>query len=298
MAQEWNGRIGLALGSGAARGWAHVGALRGLLAAGVVPDIVCGASAGAVVGAVFCADRLDAFEKWGRQLDRRQVVGMLDWSLRGGVVRAERALAEIAVFVPESVEALPRPFAAVATDLETGREVWLREGPLLPALRASSAMPGFVSPVHLGDRWLVDGGVVDPVPVSLCRAMGADHVIAVDLNTTMLHRRFRGDPTLEADEAEPAPDASGTLQQLVSELRRRFGSSDGPGAPGLFDVVTNVLDIMQVRITRSRMAGDPPELLITPRLGDFGLLDFDRVEEAIAEGRRAAEWALAVAPLS
>ena len=297
MPDRFSGRIGVALGSGAARGWAHLGALRALLAAGIVPDVVCGASAGAIVGAVFCADALDPFEKWGRQLDRREVVGLLDWSLRGGVVRAERAIEQVAAFLPERIEDLPRRFAAVATDLESGREIWLQEGPLLPALRASSAMPGFVAPVERDGRWLVDGGVVDPVPVSLCRALGADHVIGIDLNTTMLRRRFKGNAVDAPDRPEGGDGASSALQGLVDDLRRRFGTREEPDAPGLVDVVSNVIDIMQVRITRSRMAGDPPELLITPRLGDFGLLDFDRAPEAIAEGRRATEWALAVARL-
>lgn len=291
------GRIGIALGSGGARGFAHVGVLRGLMAAGIVPDVICGASAGALVGAVHAAGRLDDFEAWARQLDRRQVISLLDVSFSGGAVRGRRMMDQLAAFLPDGdFDALPHPFGAVATDLESGREIWLRDGPLLDALHASSAIPGVVSPVRIDGRWLVDGGVVNPVPIALCRALGAHSVIAVDLNASLLSRRFRGEspapkPALEAHDASP-----GALHQLWSELRHRFVGSEappGPPSPGLYDVLNNALEIMQVRITRSRMAGDPPELLVTPRLPDFALLELTRAAEAIAEGRRAVERALA-----
>lgn len=297
------GRLGLALGSGAARGFAHVGVLRGLAAAGIVPEVVCGASAGAVVGAVHAAGRLDDFEGWARGLDRRQVLGLLDVSLAGGALRGRRMVDQIGTFLADypRIESLPRPFAAVATDLENGREVWLQRGALLDAIHASCALPGVVSPVRVDGRWLVDGGIVNPVPVALCRALGADSVIAVDLNAALLTRRFRGESEqreapadASADEATGSPRA---FQNVWSELRRRFVGSQpaksGPPSPGLYDVLNNTLEIMQVRITRSRMAGDPPELLITPRLPHFALLDLYRANEANEEGRRAAERALA-----
>ncbi len=310
------GTVGLALGSGGARGFAHIGVLRGLLAAGIEPDVISGASAGAAVGAVYAAGALDDFEKWSRELDRRGVMSLLDVSLRGGALRGRRWMEEIGRFLPEGPmeESLGKRFGVVATDLETGREVWLREGPLLPALHASAAVPGVVSPVRIGERWLIDGGVVDPVPVALCRALGADTVIAVDLNAALLARRFRGEaarpapPEVPAEttpgsdasaETTEASEASRTLQNAWAELRLRLvGPSEprpapGPPAPGLYDVLNNTLEIMQVRITRSRMAGDPPELLITPRLPDFTFLDFDRAAEAIEEGRLATQRTLA-----
>jgi NTE family protein len=324
------GRIGLALGSGAARGWAHVGVIRGLLAAGVVPEVVVGASSGALVGAMYAAGRLDVFEAWGRALDWRQVIGYFDLTFRGGVIKARRLLDQLAESLPvETIEALPRPFACVATDLYSGREVWLRHGPLLDSLRASFAVPGLVAPVCIDGRWLVDGAVTNPVPVSLCRALGADAVIAVDLNTTLLSRRVRSAAALEAGlalepapalEPEPAlepaaaaaagaasiaeaveePVATGrlrtALEGLVADLRRRINPSAAAQgearSPSIYAVFAQSLNIMQVRITRSRMAGDPPELLVTPRLADFGLLDFDRAAEAIAEGERAVAQAL------
>jgi NTE family protein len=238
--------------------------LRALLAAGIRPEVVAGSSSGAVVGAVYAAGALDHFEQWGRGLDWRQIVGYMDVSLRGGLIKARRLFDTLAQELPGGdIADLPLPFACVATDLGTGREIWIREGPLLDSLRASMALPGLITPVSLDGQWLVDGGVVNPVPVSLCRAMGADTVIAVDLNTTLLQRRMNSN-----EEKAPAE------------------------MPSLYDVIANSLNIMQVRVTRSRMAGDPPELLVTPRLADFALLDFDRADEAIAEGVRAVARAL------
>jgi NTE family protein len=267
------GRIGLALGSGAARGWAHVGVIQALEEAGIRPEIVCGSSSGALVGALYVAGRLEALERWGRQLDWRQVLSYFDLSLHGGLIRARRLVEFLtAELAGRTIESLERTFGAVATDLATGREIWLREGPLVESLRAAIALPGFITPVRVDGRWLVDGGLVNPVPVSLCRALGADSVIAVDLNTTLLGRGAAAQA--EAPGAtEVAPDGE-------------------PAAPSLYEVVVGAINIMQVRITRARMAGDPPDLLVTPRLADFTWLEFGRAPEAVAEGRRAVAQAL------
>jgi NTE family protein len=302
-------RIGLALGSGSARGWAHIGVIRALQAAGIEPDVVCGTSIGAVVGAAYAAGKLETYEEWVRQLDRRKVVSYFDLSLRGGLIKARRVFEFLhAEILDRPIESLERPFAAVATDLHSGQEVWLRQGSLFDSLRASVALPGLVAPVKLEGRWLVDGGLVNPVPVSLCRTLGADVVVAVDLNTVLVSRRFHG-------QAKPPPssgkDASGTEEEkqqkslqntilsLTTELRqllRREETETEEHPPSIYEVLASCIDIMAVRITRSRMAGDPPELLITPRLEDFGLLDFDRAKEAIEEGERAVSRALAAAP--
>ena len=188
-------KIGLALGSGAARGLAHIGVIRGLLAAGIEPEIVCGTSSGAVVGAAYASGRLDEFESWMRTLGKRHVAAYFDLSLRGGLIKARRMFEDMEAAVPDvALDALDPKFGAVATDLTTGQEVWLRAGGLYDALRATVALPGLITPAQVGGRWLVDGGLVNPVPVSLCRAMGADFVIAVDLNATLVGRRAFGDP--------------------------------------------------------------------------------------------------------
>jgi len=291
--------------------------LRELERAGIRPSIVCGSSIGAVVGAAYASERLDAFEAWVRKLDRRQVVGLFDLSLRGGLIKARRVFESMAKELPDlPVGTLDKTFAAVATDLTTGREVWLRKGSLHPVLRASSAMPGLVRPVKIDGHWLVDGGLVNPVPVSVCRAAGADTVIAVDLNTTLVRRVPR--PQAEDHTREPTQSTAqndddngghdedvtvanvATLQaamrELATDLRHRLGrgetSSRESDPPSIFEVVMGAIGIMQVHITRSRMAGDPPDLLITPRLKDFAMLDFDRAAEAIEAGGRAARQAL------
>ena len=300
------GTIGVALGSGAARGWAHVGVLRGLAESGIHPEVVCGTSIGAVVGAAYAADALDAFERWVRRLDRRQVAAYVDVRLRGGLLRARKVFEAMATEIPDrAIESLPHTFAAVATDLVTGNEIWLRRGSLYAALRASVALPGLVSPVRSEGRWLVDGGLVNPVPVSVCRALGADTVIGVDLNTTLVGRRFRApEPDAGPDRADDTegPPAGGldnvraALQRVAGDIRQRLGGESPvprDEIPSILDVVANSINIMQIRVTRSRMAGDPPDILVAPRLPNFGLFDFDRAEEAVEEGRRAVAHALA-----
>jgi NTE family protein len=303
------GKIGLALGSGAARGWAHVGVVRGLQQAGIEPDVVCGTSIGAVVGAAYAAGELEAFERWVEGLDRRRIAGFRDVGLRGGVIRARRVFDALAREVSDRpIETLDIPFAAVATDLAGGQEVWLKSGSMFDALRASVALPGLISPMQIDGRWLVDGGLVNPVPVSVCRALGADFVIAVDLNTTLVGRRMRG---VERDDNGLSSAVSSAalhgpalnsvrawIQGLSGELRERFlgdvaDDSERDGAPSLYDVVANSINIMQVRVSRSRMAGDPPDLAVAPHLEEFALLDFHRGQEAIEEGRAAVGRALA-----
>ena len=286
--------IGLALGSGSARGWAHIGVLRALAEAGLKPDIVAGASVGAIVGAAYAAGELDRFEEWVRRLSARAVWSFMDFGLGGGILKGEKLVAFFRNhFTDPSIESLPLRFGAVATALHTGDEVWLREGSVADAVRASFALPGLFTPVWQGERLLVDGGLVNPVPVSLARALGAEIVIAVDLNADIAGRLLR-------TEATAAPRAAWvqSLQSRVSALMPHGAEPAGaPVAeldsvarplPSVLDVLASSIHVMQVRITRSRMAGDPPEAVIAPRLAHLGLLDFHRAAEAIEAGRAAA----------
>ncbi len=292
-------RIGLALGSGSARGWAHIGVLRALLAAGIVPDVVCGASVGAIVGAAYATGQLDRFEAWVRAMDRRAVLSYMDFNLGGGMLKGERLVAYLrAHFDDQPIEALALPFAAVATALQSGDEVWLRSGSVADAVRASFALPGLFTPVWREQRLLVDGGLVNPVPVSLARALGADAVIAVDLNHDKLGRYFRG--ALPAPEPEPPAPRSAWVQSLQQGLGALWPQgkegSEAPEAPpplpSLLSVLADSIQVMQVRITRSRMAGDPAEAVIAPRLAHLGLLDFHRAAEAIDAGHAATQEVL------
>ncbi len=252
--------LGIALGSGSARGWAHIGVLRALHEAGVRPRIVCGASIGALVGAAYADGHLDALEDWVRQLNWRKVVSFFDISLNSGFIKGEKLIAFLHKnFLDKQISELEMPYGAVATDLENGREIWLREGSVSQAVRASIALPGLFTPFERNGRLLVDGGLVNPVPVSLARAMDADFVIAVDLSSNMVGRY---------------------VKKIETEARRKK-------APTMIEVVTSSLNIMQVRVTRSRLAGEPAEVVITPLLGRLGMLDYHRASEAIAEGHAA-----------
>lgn len=297
--------LALALGGGAARGWAHVGVIRALEQRGIKPDIVCGTSIGALVGAAYVSGELDRFEAWVKRLTVMDVVTFMDVSLNGGLIKGEKLMAFFEkTFVDRPIESLGLPFAAVACDLHTGAEVWLRDGSTADALRASLALPGLLTPVHYRGKTLVDGGLVNPVPVSVARAMGADIVIAVDLNADLVGRHLKptkgddqtADQVPRAVEEKGSGDEVGWIDQLQQQLQKRlvlqwpaWGSQDKPPVPSLFDVVASSINIMQVRITRSRMAGEPPDLVIAPKLADLGLMDFHRAQQAIDEGRLAVE---------
>src|SRR3981081_4862306 len=176
-------RIGLALGAGSARGWAHIGAIRALEEHGVKPDVICGTSIGALVGAVYASGQLDQLESWVTGLAWTKVVRLMDITWKGGLIRGQRLFNLFrATFQDRDISELPIPFGAIATELSSGREIWLREGKLLDVGRASIATPGLFTPVIRNGAILVDGGLVNPVPVSMCRALGADLVIAVDLS--------------------------------------------------------------------------------------------------------------------
>ncbi|MFZ5524124.1 MAG: patatin-like phospholipase RssA [Pseudomonadota bacterium] len=284
-------RVGLALGSGSARGWAHVGVIRALERVGIKPDLVCGTSIGALVGAAYAAGEMESFEKWLRGLGIADVLSFMDVRLSGGMIKGERLMEFFRrSFVDRPIENLAMPFAAVATAFHNGAEIWLREGSTIEAVRASIALPALFTPVVREGRILVDGALVNPVPVSLARAMGADIVIAVDLGSDLLGRHLREEPEPEV----PATEISEWRRKLQENLSAFIpaDSDDEPELPSMLDVVAKSINIMQVRISRSRMAGDPPDVIVAPRLAHLGLLDFHRSKEAIEEGERAVETAL------
>lgn len=280
-------RLGLAFGGGAARGWAHVGVIRALQKEGIEPEVVCGTSIGALVAAALASGEFDRFEQWLRNLGVMDVVGLMDVGFSGGLLKGDRLMSFFAkTFRDRPIAELKLPFAAVATDLKTGAEVWLREGSTAQAVRASIALPGLLAPVTNQARILVDGGLVNPVPVSLARAMGADVVLAVDLNADILGRHLKQEA--DTDRADmPQSEWFGDLPETLSaRLSQLFGQA-GPTVPSVFDVVASSINIMQVRITRSRMAGEPPDVTVSPRVAHIGLLEFHRAAEAIEAGYQA-----------
>ena len=305
-------RLGFALGSGSARGWAHIGIVQALAARGFVPDVIVGASVGALVGAAAAAGRLHDLEHWVCALTQRDVWRLVDTTFRGGgVMTGNRLMDAIAERIGDApIESLPIPYGAVATDLYTGEEIWLRDGPYMTAVRASSGVPGLFAPTWHAGRWLIDGGVVNPLPVSMCHALGADVVIAVDLSRSVTNvakraRQSNGEPRLEVEgpsgsQADP-PAANAADERATAEgiaiLKKWSGLVDGlvesfrakRTEPGLLEVMSSSVNIMQDRITRSRLAIDPADLVLRPDLADFQLMDFHRAREAIDIGHRLVE---------
>lgn len=291
-------RIGIALGSGSARGWAHVGVLRALAREGIEPQIISGCSIGAFVGAVAAAGDLEKLGGWVETLGWQDVVGLMDMGLRGGLIKGDKLIGFFERnFVDRDFTALLHSFGCVATDLQSGHEVWLREGSVSTAVRASIALPGLLAPTWYDGRLLVDGALVNPVPVSLARAMGADIVIAVDLNSDVVGAAWRNHH--KDGKAEPPVDAPVAWHRKLLSRFGRGGAPDAAGEPAEAESLPSMLTVMQssiaimsVRIARSRLAGEPADVLISPRLAQLGLMDYHRGAEAIAEGEAAVELAL------
>ncbi len=295
--------IGLALGGGAARGFAHIGIVRTLIAHGIIPNVVVGTSIGAVVGGAYAAGHLDTLEEWARRLQPRNILSYLDIRLNGsGLIGGDKLALQLEAALGQAlIEDLPLKFATVATEVRTGHEIWLTHGRIVDAMRASYALPGIFAPVLVGDRWLVDGALVNPVPVSAARALGAEIVIAANLSSDVFTHSttiYSHGPTAAVTVApapevlDPSPPKRGLGKFFSAERtmkREFFGSA---GRPGISTVMVDAFNIMQDRITRARLAGDPPDLLISPRVGQIGWFDFHRADDLIAHGTRAAERAI------
>src|SRR3982074_2173959 len=291
--------IGLALGGGAARGFAHIGIVRTLIAHGIVPNVVVGTSIGAVVGGAYAAGQLDTLEEWARSLQPRNILGYLDIRLNGsGLIGGDKLASQLEAAIGSTlIEDLPVKFATVATEVRTGHEIWLTHGRIVDAMRASYALPGIFSPVLVGDRWLVDGALVNPVPVSAARALGAEIVIAANLSSDVFthsttiysHGPAAGVPE-PVIEMPPPKRGFGRFFSPERTIKREFFGT--AARPGISTVMVDAFNIMQDRITRARLAGDPPDLLISPRVGEIGWFDFHRADELIAHGARAAERAI------
>ena len=288
-------RIGVALSGGGAAGKAHVGVLEELAEGGIPIHCVAGTSAGAMVGAAYAADRLGAFRETMCALTRRRVLSLFDptWP-RSGLLEGRRSLELIRPHVGERIESLPRPFAAVATDLRSGAEVVLREGDVLEAIRASIAIPGLFTPQRWRGRLLVDGGLTNPLPVDVARQLGAQFVIAV---------------TVLALPEDPVP-RKGEPQRLTAQLLARFLDSDEAPRPeeaedssgepesdladdiGLIEVLSKATGVVQARIAAARLREQPPDCIVAAPSQEIGLFDFHRAADAFDAGRTAAREAL------
>lgn len=294
-------RIALALGSGSARGWSHIGVIDALHDAGIEPDIIAGCSIGALIGAAYVTGRLGALKEFAQSMTLRDYGPLLDVGLAGGGLIAGKQIVEWLrrLGITGAIEKCAKPYAAIATDLETGEEVQLRDGAIEDAVRASISLPGIFSPAHLGGRYLVDGGLVNPVPVSACRALGADVVVAVNLNANILERIKAGTAKSNGGNSQPAAEfLRGLVAQMPPPVRNQISAIGpkllrrGPDNPGYFNVLTGSIYIMQHEITRSRLAAEPPQITLAPRLSHIRLLEFYRATEAIAEGHACMREAL------
>ena len=290
--------IALVLGSGSSRGWAHIGAIEALLEEGIPIDFISGCSVGAYVGAIYASGSLKSLRDFVLSMDGRKVFSYFDVVFpRSGLLNGTKKVGELFSMHTSATQfsELNIPVMMVATDLQRGEKVVLKSGNLLHALRATMSVPGLFAPAWLKDRWLVDGGMVDPVPVGVARATGADVVIAVDLNSNIVSRRIKQPRRKEPEKAvheDPGPrsemlrklsdyyaSAGASFKHKVNDLLGR-----DVNMPDIIDTVITSIGIMQERITRINLAVEPPDVLVQPRLGALKILDFDQVEMAIGEG--------------
>lgn len=280
--------IGLALGSGSSRGWSHIGIIHALADLGIEPSIVCGTSIGALVGASYVSNKLEKLEKWVCSLTKFETARFFEINARlNGFVNRERLHHFLKEYVADDdtlIEEQSKQYASVATDLESGREMWLTKGSMIEAVWSSISLPGLFPAIRNNEKWLVDGGLVNPVPVSVCRALGADIVIAVNLNGDIVGKHFR-----KPEEGATKKDNSvvGKLTDLVMDytVSALTANKVKVQPPGIFEAIAGSVNITQDRITRSRMAGDPPDVLLSPKLSHIGLVEFYRAAEAISEGK-------------
>jgi NTE family protein len=289
--------LGLALGGGMARGFAHIGVLNVLQRHNIRPAIVTGTSIGAVVGACYLAGKLRNFEDWACSLNRMRILSYLDFRVRSaGMIGGSKLMTLLeGHFGDMNIEDLPLPYIAIAADLMTGHEVWLRKGKITEAMAASFALPGVFPPVERNRRLLVDGALVNPLPIAPAQAMGARMTIAVDLNADIIGKAAKPGQAFHTvagfdmfnDKDVPPAEQERLSSTMTKRLFRRQENH-----PSLFGVMVSALTIMQDRLTRARVAGDPPDIHIKPKIGDIGLLEFEKAEELIARGEDAAVKAL------
>jgi len=292
-----NGQPGLAiaLGGGLARGFSHIGVLKALNKHNIYPSLIAGTSIGSVVGACYLADKLDVFEEWALSLNRLKIFSYLDFRVRSaGLVGGKKLEAMLKThFEDMKIEDLSHPLVCIATDLVTGHEVWLRKGNLTEAMMASFALPGVFPPVNIDERNLVDGALVNPCPISPCQALGARMTIAIDLNTDLIGKaskpgqNYQTITGFDVFNNEDVPLEQQKSFKNSSITRRLFRREENN--PSLFGVMVSGLGILQDRLTRSRLAGEPPDIHIKPPIGHLGLLEFEKAQELIKLGEIATE---------
>ena len=306
-------KIGLALGSGSARGWAHIGVLRALTEAGVQIDYIAGTSIGALVGAVFASDKIEILNETVLRLDRKSILNFVDIIFpKSGLIDGKKVVDSIRDLVEEkNIDQLSIPFCAISTNLATGSEVILKDGDILDAIRSSISVPGIFTPVRKGEMILVDGALVNPVPVNVVREMGADFVIAVNLNYDIIEQKGNiKDSLLNSQDQSLKEDSSSPIikKRLLTGLNKKVRGIEMPAInqisqwlgkdmmPNIFDILVTSISIMATQITNARLISEPPDLLIQPKLGHIKSLEFNRAREAISEGYKEMRSLLPLLP--
>ncbi len=290
--------VALVLGSGSSRGWAHIGAIEALEEEKIPIDFISGCSVGSYVGAIYASGNLPSLKEFVLRMSGKKVFSYFDVIFpRSGLLDGTRKVAELFSMhtSAERFSDLNIPVMMVATDLQRGEKVILKSGNLLQALRATMSFPGLFAPARVKGRLLIDGALVDPVPVGVARATEADIVIAVDLNSGIVSRRMRikDSRDLDTPEKEEGKIKSELLKKLTihyeaagEAFKEKLNKMIGRDAelPDIFDTVMTSVNIMVERITRINLAVDPPDILIQPRLGALKMMDFDQVNLTIKEG--------------
>jgi NTE family protein len=299
-------KLGLALGSGAARGLAHIGVLKTLAEAGITPDLIAGTSMGAFIGALYAADvPIHRIEETALGIDWKRLTRLLDPVIpTSGLIDGKKMLAFMAELLPvRTFEELSLPLAVTATDIETGEAIIIKQGDLLEALRAGLAFPGIFSPARFGSRFLVDGGLCHPVPIDVARNLGADRVIGVcaipEVNKQIPEAflPFRQDQHLRAKPLRELFTAGGIEQVVRRVLWQPEASSNAieetsRKIPNIFRVCAQSVAIMENEINQLRLERNTRDLVIRPQLDGITLLEFHRAAEIIAAGEAAALAAL------
>ncbi len=281
--------IAFALGGGAAKGWAHIGMLTFLSEAGIKPDLICGTSMGSVAGGCYAAGKLDKLKDFAFSMTKRRMFSFMDVRFGGGIIKGGHLVKELDKYLGDiEFKDLDIPLVSIATELATGHEIWLRDGPIIPAIRASFAMPGVFSPVSLDGRWLTDGALVNPIPVSVCRAFGARVVIAFGLTSAVYLAKSHSAYMFDTQDDIGNKDKTIALINSVKQGVHRVKTEE----PSIGSVTMASFNIMQDRIARTRLAGDPPDAMITPDVEHIGAFEFDRAEELYDLGYAAAEEAM------
>jgi NTE family protein len=295
--------VSLVLGSGSSRGWAHIGAIEALEGGHIPIDSIVGCSIGSYVGAIYAAGGIQSLKEFVLRMDGKKVFSYFDIVLpRSGLLNGTKKLRELYSMHTNARDfaELQVPVMMVATDLETGAKVVLNSGSIMEALRATMSIPGIFAPARVKNRWLVDGGLVDPVPVDVARATGAEVVIAVNLASRIVSRKKWTNPAKPVRLKPPGHQENKDEEQkseLIRKLAEFYTASESSlkhkireilkkesAVPDIMEAVTNSINIMQDQITRINLAVSPPDILIQPRLGGLKMFDFDHVEHTIEEG--------------